>query len=226
MRPTKKLFKIAGKYLLIPITRYYLRKERNYTYKGIRIKVKPGVFHPGLFFSTKMMAHFIEEMKLENVRFLELGAGTGLISILAAKKGAVVSASDISPIAIENLFLNANLNKVSIQIITSDLFDNFPQQKFDIISIQPPYYPRDPVSIEEFAWYCGKDFDFYRKLFRQIGSFIHPQSQILMILSDDCEIGKISEIAFNEGYDMIKVIEKKIFWEWNYIFMIKKRVNE
>lgn len=215
------MFKVAGKYLLIPIVKYYLRKDRNYSYKGIRIRVKKGVFHPGLFFSTKILFNYMNDMNLTGVKLLELGAGTGLISIFAAKKGAIVSASDISALAVENLKFNAKQNDQVIQVIESDLFLSFPPQTFDVIAIQPPFYPKEPNSIQEFAWYCGKDFDFFRQLFQQIGSFINTKSQVLMILSDDCAIETISRIAYENGFEMKKVFGKEIFWEWNYIFQIE-----
>jgi release factor glutamine methyltransferase len=219
----KKILKILGKYIFIPLARFYLRKDRNYSYKGIKIKVLKGVFHPGLYFSTKVLLNYLSNFEFVDNQFLELGAGTGLISIFAAKNGAITSASDFSPLAIKNLLLNNKLNNLSIQIIESDLFDNFPPKLFDIIAIQPPFYPKDAESIEELAWFCGSDFKFFRKLFKQIGNFTNSSGKIIMILSDDCKIDFISQIANENGFEMLPVFEKKVMWEWNYIFRIKKK---
>jgi release factor glutamine methyltransferase len=216
----KMIGKITGKYLLIPIVKYYLRKDRKYSYKGIKILVKKGVFHPGLFYSTKIFVNFLGSLNLKGLKFLELGAGTGLMSLIAAKKDAIVTATDISPLAIENLQINAGLNNQTIQVIESDLFTKIPAQTFDFIIIQPPYYPQKPTSVAEYAWYCGEDFEFFRNLFHQIGNYIHPGTRILMILSDDCDIHTISKISRENGFIMNKIMSKKIFWEWNYIFEI------
>lgn len=216
----RRFVKLAGSSVLIPLVKYYLRQDRNYSCKGISIKVLSGVFHPGLYFSTRVLMNYIGRLDLTGRTFLELGAGTGLISLFAAKKGAIVCASDISPRAILNLQLNAALNNLPITILSSDLFDNFPAQTFDFMAIQPPFYPKDPVTFEDYAWYCGREFDFYRKLFRQLENFRHPQSQIFMILSDDCEIESIKQIAVSNGFGLRKVFEKKVLWEWNFIFGI------
>ena len=216
----KKFGKISGKYLLIPIVKYYLRKDRKYSYKGIKIQVNTGVFHPGLFYSTKIFVNFLEDMNLEGLKFLELGAGTGLISLFAAKKGAIVTSSDISPLAVENLRINAKLNNQAIQVIESDLFTNFPAQTYDVIVVPPPYYPKKPSNVAEYAWYCGENFEFFRNLFKQIGKFIHSDSITLMILSDDCDIKTISDICIENGFKMNQIMSKKVFGEWNFIFDI------
>ncbi|MEZ4765877.1 MAG: hypothetical protein R3C26_22645 [Calditrichia bacterium] len=36
----------------------YTASERGYRYGDIRIRVKPGVFHPGFFFSTKVLLKY------------------------------------------------------------------------------------------------------------------------------------------------------------------------
>lgn len=157
---------------------------------------------------------------MEGFKFLELGAGTGFILLFAAIKGAIVTATDISPLAIENLQLNAGLNNQTMQVIESDLFTKIPPQTFDIIIIPPPYFPKKPSSVAEYAWYCGEDFEYFRNLFNQIDKFIHTGTRILMILSDDCDIQTISAISSENGFIMNKILSKKVFWEWNFIFEI------
>jgi methylase of polypeptide subunit release factors len=66
-----------------------------------------------------------------------------LISIYAAQKGAIVTATDINPVAIEYLRENTRANHVHIDILRSDLFDEIPVRVFDIVAINPPYYKKD-----------------------------------------------------------------------------------
>src|SRR5688572_16208953 len=89
-----------------PLLVKYLSKERRYRYKGIEMVIPPQVFHPGFFSSTKLLLNYIASHPLNNHSLLELGAGSGLISIFAAKKGAEVMASDINSIAIRYLHKN------------------------------------------------------------------------------------------------------------------------
>lgn len=208
--------------ILKKLAKVYTRKEREYSYNNISVKVLPGVFHPGLFISTKVLLNFVNTLKFEGDSFLELGAGTGIISILAAKKGAAVFASDISGKAVQNIELNAAKNNVQINIFTSDLFKNIPYMQFDYIIINPPYYSRDPGEEEEYAWFCGSNFEYFKSLFNSLSNYIGKDSKVFMILSEVCDIQKIKSIGLeNEFVWKIKI--KKQFWgEKNYIFEIKK----
>src|SRR4051812_3303883 len=93
-----------------PLLVKYLSKTRTYSWKGITLQIPPEVFHPGFFTSTKILLHFIKHKKFKGNSVLELGAGSGLISIYTAKKGAIVSATDINTVAINILKKNAALN--------------------------------------------------------------------------------------------------------------------
>ncbi len=121
----------------------YLRKDRRYTYDGIDLLVKHGVFHPGLFFSTKFLLDTLRGEKLADKTVLELGAGSGLISFWCAARKAKVTATDINPVAIQGLQQNNRWVRPALQqIIQSDLFAHIPVQPFDYLIINPPYYPR------------------------------------------------------------------------------------
>lgn len=134
-----------------PILAKYLASTHTYRYRGVRLVVPPEVFHPAFFFSTKLLLKYLGNQPLRGKSLLELGAGSGLISIYAAKKGALVTASDINPIAIQYLEVNRQRNKgVDLEIILSDLFTGIPPRCFDLIAINPPYYKKKPASPKEF----------------------------------------------------------------------------
>lgn len=205
-----------------PIVIWYLKKDRTYKYKGISILIKKGVFHPGFFFSTKFLLNTIDKEDAKNKKFLELGAGSGLISFYFAKKGANVFSSDLNQKAIEGLAYNkVNLN-ANIQVIASDLFDNIPRQTFDFIVVNPPFYPKDPQNKEEIAWFCGAEFQYFHKLFSQIGDYMNHDTKVFMVLSEDCKIDKIIEIAQINGLRFVLFEKKRIIGELNYIYQIFK----
>ena len=215
---------IAGVFL-IPITRWYLRKERHFSYDGINVTIVPTVFHPGFFGSTKFVLDHLRIQDITNRAFLELGCGSGLISIFAARKGARVTASDLNPAAIANTKSNAALNLVSIAVIESDLFTKINAQIFDWIVINPPYYPKQPVNAEHLAWYCGEDHLYFRNLFKQLGAYIHRQTSVIMILSLACDIAKIKEIAAKAGFEFTLIREGSAFFEAkNFLFAIQNKI--
>lgn len=214
------------KKLLFPVLKsvynIYSSKERSYSYKGINVRVMPGVFHPGLFFSTKLLIEYLLKIDLNDKNALELGAGSGLISVYCAKLKANVTASDINPTAVENIIKNAKLNSVNIKVVESDLFDRIETKEFDYIIINPPYYPKNPNNDEEFAWFCGNDFQYFKKLFNQMGNYVNNDSKIIMVLSEDCDIEMIKKIGKQSTFIFTKCYEQKIWGEMNYIFEISK----
>lgn len=200
--------------------KFYYSGPRNYCYGDICIKIHPDVFPPQLTFSTKILLDFFNGMDLEHKTVLELGCGSGIISLLAARKKAFAIASDINPTALRYLETNAVKNKLEVQIVHSDLFDQMGNQEPDYIVINPPYYPRKPKNIKEQAWFCGEHFEYFESLFSQLPKFLYKQTQCYMILSQDCDLEKIKAIASKNEMVFELVLEKKEWVETNYIFRI------
>ncbi|NVK64094.1 MAG: methyltransferase [Flavobacteriales bacterium] len=206
--------------ILQRFVRFYFKKERKFHYGSIKAVVLPGVFFPHFTLSTRFLMSFLEHQDLNGMSFLELGCGTGMISALAAKKGAKVLATDINPKALENAKRNADLNQVKLETLHSDLFKQIPSQQFDFIVINPPYYPKQPNNDAEKAWFCGENFEYFEKLFSTLKPYVQVDSKVLMVLSEDCELAKIQSIAQRNGFKFLKKVEKKIRGERNYIFQI------
>lgn len=163
---------------------------------------------------------FIDTLKLKDKSFLELGCGTAMIAVLAAKKGAIVTASDLHLKAVENAQLNAAKNQVNLKILHSDLFENIQEKTFDFICINPPYYPKNPRETAEAAWFCGSEYQYFKKLFAQLPGRFHTQTKVFMILSEDCDIHHIQLLAKKEYIIFEKIVERKNWLERNFIFQL------
>ena len=84
---------------------------------------------------------------------LDVGTGSGIQAVLAAKKAKRVVAVDINPYAIECAIKNAQTNEVKerIEFRQGDLFQSIkPDEKFDVILFNSPYLPSEPD--EEKSW--------------------------------------------------------------------------
>jgi len=218
----RKIFKKIFTRPLQIWAKFYLSRKRQYHYNEVTIEVFPEVFHPGLFLSTKSLLKFLSTQDIENQNFVEVGCGSGLISVVSAKRGAKVLALDINPKAVENAKQNAILNQAKMETLTSNLFSSVSNKKFDWIVINPPYYPKTPQNAAEMAWFCGQGFEYFHQLFAQLTNVLTPHSQIIMILSEDCAVEKIQAIAKENGFLMEKIWEERKMWEWQWIYQIKK----
>lgn len=213
--------KITHPFLKLGLKLYYY-KPRIFCYDSICIKVHPAVFPPHLTLSTKILLDFITSFELKEKSLLELGCGSGIISLLATKKGAKVFATDINIKALSYLEKNAFKNQLQLTILESNLFENLQNKSFDFIIINPPYYPKNPKNTKERAWFCGENFEYFEKLFLELPSFITTKNLCFMILSEDCEIEKIKKIALKNNLLLRLQLEKTQAFEKNYIFTIVK----
>lgn len=92
---------------------------------------------------------------------LDLGAGCGVLSVLASPYSGRVAATDLNPRAAEFTQFNARLNGVeNIESRTGDTFDPAKDQAFDLILANPPFfvtptssqlYCENPMELDEYC---------------------------------------------------------------------------
>src|SRR3989338_8309603 len=103
--------------------------------------VYPNVFSPKYFNDTELFAENLPVKKGEEL--LEIGSGTGVISIIAVYRGAKkVLAIDINPDAVSNTQANIALHqmKENIEVRQGDLFKPLKtEEKFDTIFWNTPF---------------------------------------------------------------------------------------
>lgn len=76
-------------------------------------------------------------------RVLDLGAGSGVVAIAAAKAGAsFVTAAEIDPHGAAALALNAAVNGATIAVTSDDLLDG-PPPEADLIAVSDLFYAED-----------------------------------------------------------------------------------
>jgi release factor glutamine methyltransferase len=197
----------------------YFSRPRKYEFEGVEVVVQPGVFPPHFTMSTKVLLEYLREIDLKDKSLLELGCGSGILSLFAASKGAEVTATDINEIALNTLKSAARNNKLPIRPILSDLFDNISTLHFDYIIINPPYFPKNPSNVQEMAWFCGENFEYFEKLFEQIRAYL-PGSESLMILSEDCDLQSIMKISEQNGITLTKILERKFLFETQLVYRL------
>ena len=218
----KKLINKIIHPLYKPYHFWYHKKPRKYSYKNVYTIVQPTVFSPKNTVSTKVFLDYISTLNLRDKSILELGCGSGIISLFSASKGGKVTASDINNVALNSLEKSSKKQGFEIRFIYSDLFENINNSNFDYIFINPPYYPKKPNSIEEQAWFCGKNFEYFKRLFQELPSKTTTNTNCLIILSEDCDVKTIKTIAKNNNLFFTKIYKKQTLLEQNFIYKITK----
>jgi release factor glutamine methyltransferase len=97
---------------------------------------------------------FAENLQVKkDARALDMGTGSGILGILAAKKASEVLSIDVNPFAIKCAKQNAKRNCVDdkMSFLQGDLFAPLSQDtKFDLILFNSPYLPSEKG--EEESW--------------------------------------------------------------------------
>ena len=91
---------------------------------------------------------WIDSARVESILDLCTGSGCIGISCQYAFPGARVSISDVSPEALEVAAINLQKHALteSVTVYESDLFEQIPQQKFDLIVSNPPYVDAEDMN--------------------------------------------------------------------------------
>jgi release factor glutamine methyltransferase len=169
-------------------------KSQVFAYKDLEVNILPGVFSPLMYSSTKAFLDFIDVLDLDQKTVLELGCGSGIISMLAADKGALVTASDINPIALDELTVHSRDENKNIIVVYSDLFENL-HFHFDYILINPPFQNKKPLSVEDKSVCAGQNFEYFECLFSQLKVRTLRETEVLLILPEEVEIFSICRRA-------------------------------
>jgi release factor glutamine methyltransferase len=90
-------------------------------------------------------------MALPGDTALDVGTGSGVLAILLAKQGAIVTAIDNSEAAIECARANAHTNNAELRLIKCDIFDPIYYNKYDVITANLPQEIIPPDLINTFG---------------------------------------------------------------------------
>lgn len=114
----------------------------------------PGVYAPQR--DTELLADaFRDEALPRGAHVLDIGTGTGVLALLAARSGGTVTAVDISTLAVVTARANAWLHGTRIRVHRGDLFAPVARGRFQLVLANPPYVPASKD--EDRRWDAGGD---------------------------------------------------------------------
>ncbi len=196
------------------------------TGETINLNVPDGIYEPRE--DSLLIAKVLEEElesdkeKSEKIKtILEIGCGSGLLSIIAAKRGCYVLAADINPAAVECAKRNAELNGAKMETAQSDLFERI-SGKFDLIVFNPPYLPEEQDEKSR-AWAGGKSLEVITRFTEGVKEHLEKDGKILIVISSLSNPESILKEFSDSGFDAKIAAERKVPWE--KLFVISAKVS-
>lgn len=167
------------------------------------------------FLMSKILKEKIPELLEKNpdLKFLEIGAGSG-INLQTAKNSGIknIFSSDINSEAVEHC------KKLGFNCIQSDLFQDIPKQKFNLIIFNPPYLPEDsqePKDSQTATTGGKKGNEIILKFLKQAKNYLEKIGKIFLItssLSPEINFKKMNYNAKEIGCEKL-FFEKLSLWE-------------
>lgn len=156
---------------------------------------------------SELMAEAIEQLQIKNKKVLEVGCGSGFLSILMSHMGAVVDAVDKNPKALEATRQNSD---GSIRCFQSDLFSNV-RGWYDLIIFNPPYLPDESDDIRYSGGLSGRNT--IDKFISQAKDFLNKNGFILLLISSLTDEKEVLDLFKKYNFKTEIVKRKKIQWE-------------
>jgi release factor glutamine methyltransferase len=159
-------------------------------------------------------------------RVLEIGTGTGLLSLCCLRAGAAkVVATDINPAAVANAVYNARLLGLSDRLEVRQVPLDRPQafsvigqsEHFDLIITNPPWENDRPESIDKYA-YFDLDFQLLNSLLEELEDHLRPGGTALVAYGSCDAICTLQRLAPQFGLQT-KVWDRRSLQELPSVFL-------
>lgn len=184
-------------------------------YKGTLIYKHPEVYEPAE--DTFLLAGNLDIKRSDEV--LEIGTGTGLITIIAAQRSRKVVATDINKHAIKCTLKNTIANRTyNVELREGNLFEPVEGEKFNLILFNTPYLPTDEdekLDSELNAAFDGglEGRETIDQFIEHVKDYLKEEGRVQLVqssLSDNEKtISKLEEL----GFDASITAREKCFFE-------------
>lgn len=192
---------------------------------GFRLIVRPTVFHPRCFVTSEFFASFIDRLDLRGKRVADVGTGSGILALAAARAGAAnVTAIDINRNAALTAVENARANGLGDRLtaVCSDLLSGLaPCALFDVIISSPPSFPGEARDIADRAWHAGPNYRDVAPLFDQARERLAPGGRAYLLVSSDSDLDLFSALIVRARFTARLVAERSIVIESLLIYELE-----
>ncbi|SFG02127.1 release factor glutamine methyltransferase [Novosphingobium sp. CF614] len=194
---------------------------------GLDISVQPDVFSPAYFTDSEWFA--IEVARIVQSRsLLDIGTGTGIVALAAARGGANVTATDINPAAIENARINFAEHAVDIPVFGGDVYGALPEPRtFDFIFWNHPFNMGTNPEEDNLSL-CGFDYEYrgLRQFIQESRQYLAPEGRLILGTSTFAEVSRIEALAAEVGMETRILQRKQTPLQWRGAAVTELRIVE
>ena len=150
---------------------------------GMPLLVMPSVFNPKLTRAGAFLAAQLDSRLIRaDAEVLDMGTGSGVCALFAARHARHVVAVDINPVAARCAGINASLNHLDqrIEVRHGDLFAPVAGERFDLILFNPPFLRGVPRDDCDRAW---RSIDVAERFAAGLRDHLKPLASALVVLS-------------------------------------------
>lgn len=177
--------------------------------RGIPLIVRQGVFtlDQNITYSSSMVLDYLETYDLKGKSVLDVGSGSGILSIYCAKRGADVTAADIDEKAVKNTMENVEKNDVGLKVMQSDLFENV-KGRFDLIVGNLP--------ISEFSWFMkSSPLETMKKFLINSRNHIKKEGKVIFTWLTRSTLFELKDFLAKEKFNYRQITKKVRGKEWH-----------
>jgi release factor glutamine methyltransferase len=150
---------------------------------GVPILVLPGVLNPRLMRTGEFFARQLHSLVTSpHAEVLDMGTGSGVCAVVAARALCRVVAVDINPQAARCARINALMNRCEdrLQVLLGDLFGPLGGRRFDLVLFNPPFLHGAPRDDADRAW---RSTDVPERFAAGLREHLTPTGSALLLLS-------------------------------------------
>lgn len=189
---------------------------------GAPFVVMPSVFNPKVPRTGEFLAAQIgPRLVPPDAEVLDMGTGSGVCAIFAAKYARRVVAVDINPEAVRCAGINAQLNHLErrIDIRHGDLFAPVLAERFDVVLFNPPFVVGTPQNDRDRAW---RSDDVAERFAAGLGAHLKPGGFALVLLSTFGDAPVFLEEFRKRGCTISVLAERRFVNEALTIFRLEQ----
>jgi release factor glutamine methyltransferase len=188
---------------------------------GLPLVVLPDVFNPCLFRSGEFLARWTTRLVAPGDAVLDLGTGSGVGAIFAARRAAAVVAVDVNPAAARCARINCLLHQIEdrVDVRQGDLFSVVAGQRFDVVLFNPPYYRGTPRNALEEAF---RSDDIIERFAAGLDDVLAPDGRAVLVISTDADPTRVLSALERHGFRADTLEQKDLINEIVLVWLVRR----